>query len=348
MADPRFFRAAGPFTLRQLAAVAGADMLPGGVPDALFHDVAPLDKAGPRDVSFLDNRRYADAFAATRAGACLASPAMAARAPSSTLLLVTTDPYRGYAKIARAFYPASAASPMFSPLAIVAPDAVLGENVRIDPGAAVGSRAEIGAGARIHSNAVIGEGVVIGAGCEIGPGASISHTLMGARVIVHGGARLGQDGFGFAMGAAGHEKVPQLGRVIVGDDVEIGANTTIDRGAGPDTEIGSGTKIDNLVQIGHNVQIGRCCVIVAQVGISGSTRIGDFVVIGGQAGITGHLTIGAGAKIGGQSGVIRDVPEGQVVMGTPALLQREYWRQLATLAQMADKSRKGGGGRGHG
>jgi len=178
---------------------------------------------------------------------------------------------------------------------------------------------------------------VLGADVRVGANVSISHALIGARVRLYPGVRIGQDGFGFALDPARFIKVPQLGRVIIEDDVEVGANTTIDRGAVPDTIIGAGTMIDNLVQIGHNVQIGRGCVLVSQVGISGSTRLGDHVMIGGQAGLSGHLTIGSGARIGAQAGVMRDVAPGETVLGAPALPMREFFRQVAALQRLAKK-----------
>ena len=339
MADPRFYTAAGPFTLGQLAEIAGAEIAGAGsgAPEAVFADVAPLASAGGRDVSFLDNRRYLDAFRKSRAGACLISRESAPAAPSDMRLLIAKDPYRAYAKVAAAYYPMPPPKPGVDPTAAVAPGARLGEGCRIEAGAVIGAGAEIGRRCRISATAVIGEGVMIGDDCTIGPGATLTHAIVGVRTIVHGGARIGQDGFGFALGAGGHLKVPQLGRVVIGDDVEIGANTTIDRGAGPDTTIGDGTKIDNLVQIAHNVSIGRGCVIVAQVGISGSTRIGDFVMIGGQAGVTGHLAIGDGAKIAAQAGVMRNIEPGMTVGGSPAMPQRQWLKSVAMIERMIRK-----------
>ncbi len=335
MADPRFFQVAGPFSVGRLTEIAGARVAPGTDLDRVMEDVASLEEAGPAHVSFLDNRLYAAAFAATRAGACVVKPEMAARAPAGLALLLTEDPYRAYARIAQAFHPVAPPEPAVATAATVDPTARLGEGCRVEPGAVIGARAEIGRRATIGANAVIGPGVVIGEDSVIGAGATVSHSLVGSRVIVHPGVRIGQDGFGFAMGPGGHLKVPQLGRVIVEDDVEIGANTTIDRGTGPDTVIGAGTKIDNLVQIGHNVQVGRGCILVAQVGIAGSVRVGDFVVIAGQAGITGHLKIGAGARIAAQAGIMQDVEPGATIAGAPAVPIREFLRQAATLRRLA-------------
>ncbi len=335
MADPRFFTAAGPFSLARLAEIAGAEIAPGADPAAEFTDVAPLEVAGPGTVSFLDNRKYAAQFADSKAGACVVHPDMASRAPAGMALLLSPDPYRAYALVARAFHPVSPPEPWVAPTAWIDPTATVGEGCRIEPGAMIGARAEVGARCRIAANAVIGDGVVVGDDCVIGSNATLQFAVLGSRVNVYPGARIGQDGFGFAMGPQGHLKVPQLGRVVVGDDVEIGANTTIDRGAGPDTVIGAGCMIDNLVQIGHNVQLGRGCVIVAQVGISGSTRLGDFVAAGGQAGITGHLKIGSGARIAAQSGVMRDVGPGETVGGAPAVPMTEWLRQCAALGKLA-------------
>lgn len=338
MADPRFFAVAGPFPLKTLAAIAGAEIGGSGAdPNAVFHDVAPLSRAGPRDVSFLDNRRYLDEFRASRAGACLVAPDLAPSAPKDMMLLVTKEPYAAYARVAAAFYPRPAPEPAIDPRATVHPTAKLGAGCRIDAGAVIGARAEIGARCHVAANAVIGDGVAIGDDSFIGPGASLAYCVVGARAIIHAGARIGQDGFGFALGPKEHVKVPQLGRVIIGDDVEIGANTTVDRGAGPDTVIGAGTKIDNLVQIAHNVELGRGCVVVAQVGISGSTKIGDFVMLGGQAGLTGHLRIGSGAKIAAQSGVMRDIEPGVTVGGSPAVPMREWLKSVAVLSRLAKK-----------
>jgi len=334
MADSRFFTVAGPFTLEALAGLSGATPRGEPVSPAVFVDVAPLDTAGPEHVSFLDNRKYLDAFQASRAGLCVVAPAMAEKAPKGMALLLADDPYRAYARIAQAFYPVLPPVPWQAPTAWVDPTATLGEGCRIEPGAVIGARAEIGCRCRIGANAVIGDGVVLGDDCTIGAGATVSHALVGRRVSIYPGARIGQDGFGFAMSPQGHLKVPQLGRVVIGDGVEIGANATIDRGAGPDTVIGDGCMIDNLVQIGHNVHLGRGCVLVSQVGVSGSTHLGDFVAAGGQAGLTGHLHIGTGARIAAQSGVMRDIAPGETVGGSPAVAMADWLRTSALLSRM--------------
>jgi len=326
MADRRFFDNAGPFALSELAAIAEAELAPDTDGTRRFADVAPLDAAGPDDVSFLDNRRYLSQFAESRAGACIVAPEFAERAPAGMALLLTGRPYRGYAKVAQAFYPLPRPRPGVHPRAVVDASAMIGEGSEIGPGVVIAARAEIGRGCRIEANAVIGEAVTVGDGTVIGPNASLAYCQVGRACQIHAGARIGTRGFGFSMDPEGFVDVPQLGRVIVGDGVEIGANTTIDRGAGPDTVIGAGAKIDNLVQIGHNVRIGRGCVLVAQSGVAGSTVLQDFVAVAAQAGVSGHLKIGTGAQIGAKSGVMRDVPAGTAVLGSPARPAREFFR----------------------
>ncbi len=337
MADSRFYTAAGPFSLKDLAEVSGARIGEGADPSAKFVDVRPLSDAGADHVSFLDNRRYVESFTKSRAGACLVSSDLAGKAPRRMALLLTDEPYRAFARVAWTFYPEAPVKKAVAKTAAIDGTAKLGKGCRVEPGAIVEAGAEIGSNCQIGANAVIGRGVVVGERCVIGPCASLAYCIVGDRVIVHAGVRIGQDGFGFAPGATGHLKVPQLGRVIVENDVEIGANTTIDRGSGPDTVIGAGTKIDNLVQIAHNVKIGRNCIIVSQVGISGSTQIGDFVMMGGQAGLTGHLQIGNGARIAAQSGVMRDIEPGTEVGGSPARPMREWLREQAMLQRMTRK-----------
>jgi UDP-3-O-[3-hydroxymyristoyl] glucosamine N-acyltransferase len=334
MADSRFFTVAGPFTLAQLAELAGATLADPASAERMVVDVASLESAGPDQISFLDNRKYIAAFQASQAGAAILHPDLADRAPAGMALLLSKDPYRTYAKVAQAFYPRPALRPGIHASAVIDSTARLGEGCQIEANVVIGAGAEIGARCRIAPNVVIGDGVVIGDDGLIGANATVQCALIGARVTLYPGARIGQDGFGFAMGPQGHLKVPQLGRVIIGNDVEVGANTTIDRGAGPDTVVGDGCMIDNLVQIGHNVQLGRGCVVVAQVGISGSTQFGDFVAAGGQAGFAGHLKVGTGARITAQAGVTRDIGAGETVGGTPAVPRIEWLRQAAWLSKM--------------
>jgi UDP-3-O-[3-hydroxymyristoyl] glucosamine N-acyltransferase len=220
---------------------------------------------------------------------------------------------------------------------VIDPSAMIGEGTRVEPCAVIGAHCEIGRRCLIGAGSTIGEATVLGDEVRVSANVSISHAIVGARVRLYPGVRIGQDGFGFSADADGFVKVPQLGRVIIGDDVEIGANTTIDRGAGPDTMIGAGTMIDNLVQVAHNVQIGRNCVLVAQSGISGSTRLGDFVTIGGQVGTVGHIEIGSGARVGGKSGITKDVAAGETVVGSPAVPIRLHHRQVAALKRLAAK-----------
>ena len=315
MADPRFFKNAGPFTLGQLADITGSE-LQGG--DAAFSvsDVATLDQAGAEHISFLDNAKYKKQFTVTTAAACFIHPKMIEIAPTGCALLVSHQPYKAYALAAQAFYP----------------EAVPEQNIH--PSAQIDESAKIGEGCWVEAGAVIGANVEIGDHCRIGANAVISHAIIGNHVRIYRGACIGQDGFGFAIDPAGHIKVPQLGRVILEDGVQVGANTTIDRGAGPDTIIGAGTWLDNLVQIGHNVTMGRGCIVVAQVGVSGSTTVGDFVALGGQAGIAGHLNIGTGARVGAQAGVMRDVPAGEEHIGFPAVTSRQFMRQVAALKRL--------------
>ena len=334
--DPRFFARLGPYALAEVAGACGAEvpaaaMPPDGSAETLLDGVAPLQLAGPSEVSFLDNRRYAAALAATRAGAVIVHPDMAARVPAGTRALVTADPYVGWARVAGLFHPPPPAVPGVHATALVDASATVDASAEIGPFAVIGARAAIGPRCRIGAHAAIGEGVTIGADCRIGAHVSISHALLGARITLYPGVRVGQDGFDFATTKAGFVSVPQLGRVLIEDDVEVGANTTIDRGSAHDTVIGAGCRLDNLVQIGHNVRLGRCCVVVAQVGISGSTVLEDFVMIGGQAGLAGHIRVGRGARVGAQAGVMSDVAAAAEVVGSPALPSREFFRQVATL-----------------
>ncbi|GJE43502.1 UDP-3-O-(3-hydroxymyristoyl)glucosamine N-acyltransferase [Methylobacterium soli] len=343
MSDTVFFSTNHSLSLGDIAEAAGISLPAGADPATMFTGAAPLESAGRRDLAYMDNARYGDALAATRAGACLISPRFAARVPAETIALVTRDPYRAYAGLLARMHPeAVRPAALFgtegvAPGAHVHPQARLEEGVQVDPGAVIGPGAEIGSGTIIGANAAIGPNVRIGRDCSIGAGTTLIHALVGNRVIVHPGARIGQDGFGFAMGVS-HLKVPQIGRVVIQDDVEIGANTTIDRGASRDTVIGEGTKIDNLVQIAHNVVVGRHCVIVSGVGISGSTTLEDYVVLGGQVGVVGHLRIGKGSQIAGSSNVNRDVPPGSRWGGTPAKPVRAWFRELTTLARLAERS----------
>jgi UDP-3-O-[3-hydroxymyristoyl] glucosamine N-acyltransferase len=340
MDEIKFFRRAVTPTLAEIVEWTGARPAPGVDLTQTIVDVAPLDRARPGDLVFLDNPKYVGQLQHTRATACLIGEKYAERAPNSLAALIVREPYRACALVSARLYPdAARPSSLFgaqgvSPGANVHPLALLEADVTVDPGAVIGPRAEIGAGAVIGPNAVIGPDVRIGRFSAIGAGATVCNALIGDRVIVHPGVRIGQDGFGFAMGPRGHLKVPQIGRVIIQDDVEIGANSTIDRGANRDTVIGEGSKIDNLVQIAHNVVIGRHCVIVSQVGISGSTELGDFVSAGGQAGITGHLRIGMGAQIAAQSGVMADVDPGAKIGGSPAKNAREWLKGVAAVDRL--------------
>lgn len=334
-ADPRFFPAGPALTLAEAAIAAGGE-LAGGDPALRITGVGPLQAAGATEVSFLDNRRYLPLLAETQAAAVVLAPEMLAKLPEGRAAIVTSQPYLGFGRIARALHPVPAPRMGIHPSAVVDASARIGEGVEIGPFAVIEAGAEIGAGCIIGPHAVVGAGVVLGEGCRIGAHASLSHTIAGRFVVLHPGARVGQEGFGFAVTPEGRfETMPQLGRVLLEDAVEIGANACVDRGSQGDTVLGAGTRLDNMVQVGHNVRTGRACVLVAQVGISGSTRLGHGVQMGGQAGITGHLQIGDRAQIAAQAGVMSDIGPGEAVGGSPALPMREMMRNVATLRRLA-------------
>ena len=336
MDHPGFWNPAGPFSLSELASYTGAEIPEVSMGEAAksIRSVRALDDAGGSDVSFFDNRKYLSALELTKAAAVFVSAEYARRVPAASVPLVSRDPYRAFAKSLEMFFPDAGHPKVGGGTMVIDESARIEDGAVIEAGAIIGPEAQIGRGSRIAAGAVIGYRATVGRDCFVGSGASVTHALIGNRVIIHAGARLGQDGFGFAMGPSGHYKVRQVGRVIVQDDVEIGANTTIDRGALKDTIIGEGTKIDNLVQIAHNVVIGRHCVIAAQTGISGSTILEDFVAMGGQCGTVGHIRIGLGAQIGAQSGVASDIPRGERWGGYPAKPMISWAREVALLKRL--------------
>jgi UDP-3-O-[3-hydroxymyristoyl] glucosamine N-acyltransferase len=334
MGDPRFFAHTGPHALAAIATIAKGEA---PAVEKMFSGVAPLQSAEPDQVSFLDNRRYASALEHTMAGAVIVHPDMLARVPNATIAIITPAAYEAWARVAALFHPAPPNCPGIHRSAIVDPTARIDPSAEIGPYVVVEAGSVIGPGCRIGSFVSVGKGVTIGSDCRIGAHASLSHALLGSRVYIYPGARIGQEGFSFATTKSGFLSIPQLGRVVIEDDVEVGANSTIDRGSTHDTVIGAGSRLDNLVQIGHNVRLGRCCVIVAQVGIAGSTVLEDFVQVGGQAAMAGHLHIGAGTQIGAQAGVISDAAPGSVLLGSPAQPRTEFFRQVATLRRMTRK-----------
>lgn len=345
MTDPKFFPECTPVSLKQIAEWADAELVRGD-PDATVTSVAPLDEGGEGTLVFIDNPKYAPQLEAVHATACLTPKKYLDRVPNGVAALLAKDPYRSLAKVLAKMVPeAMAPTPVIRqggihPKAVVSDTAVLEEDVVLEAGVLIGDGAHVGAGSVIGPNSVVSASCQIGRNTRISANVTIQHALVGDRVIIHPGVAIGQDGFGFAMGPGGHLKVPQLGRVIIQNDVEIGANTTIDRGANRDTVIGEGTKIDNQVQIGHNVNIGRHCVIVSQVGISGSATLEDYVAIGGQTGVAGHIRIGMAAQVAAVSVVNDDLPGGGRYGGTPAKPVRQWFREMAALSKLAEKDGK--------
>lgn len=349
MTDLRFFKNGEGLTLAGLADLCGAELSEGADGAHRVTGLAALDEALPGDLSFFDNLRYRQALADTRAGCVIVAGRNLKLVPAGVAALVARDPGRAFALAGRALFPAALAPeglgqrPGIAPGAVVDPTAVLEDGVTIEPQAVVGPRASVGRGTIVGAGAVIGPDCQVGRDCRIGSHVSLQHCLIGNGVILHPGVRAGQDGFGYSPGRDGILKVVQIGRVIIQDGVEIGANTTIDRGAIRDTVIGENTKIDNQVQVGHNVRIGRNCMIVSQVALAGSVTLGDGVVIGGQSAVNNHVTVGDEAQIAAISSVAGDVPPRARWGGVPAKPVRDWFREVTWVSEMAKAGRDPGG-----
>jgi UDP-3-O-[3-hydroxymyristoyl] glucosamine N-acyltransferase len=335
MADPRFFRRSGPIALGEIARFVGGELSQPGSTDFMIQDIAALEYATEGDITVLSDRRYLRVLGDNAASAVITTEALGRFISQDRLLVLIDQPRLAFARLGHLFYRESVAEyPGIDPSARIAASATIGTGVQIEPGVVIGADAVVGAGCQIGANAVIGAGVVLGEQCRVGPNATISHALIGNRAEIGSGASIGGPGFGFEPQAGGLVRMLQVGRVIIDDDVDIGANTAIDRGATGDTVIGAGSKLDNLVQIGHNVRLGKFCIVCGQAGIAGSTVLGDGVVVGGGSSISDHLTIGSGAKIAGKSGVMRDIEPGGVVAGYPAIPIGDWRRQSAGLIRL--------------
>lgn len=338
MPDPRFFEDLGPISLGELAELTGAELTQAGAARRSVHSVAILSQAKAQSVTFLADRKHAGGAEALKAGACFIQAKDADLLPEGCVALLTSNPQGAYAIAAQRLHRMRA----IAPGPAVSPEAEVEDGALLSPGVVVGAGARIGRGAHIGANTVIGPGVAIGRDCLISANVSIFCALVGDRVKILAGARIGEAGFGATVGPKGLVDIPQLGRAILQDGVTIGANSCVDRGAFDDTVVGENTKIDNLVQIAHNVRVGRNCVMAAHTGISGSVTIGDGSQLGGRVGIADHINIGAGARLGAAAGVMKDVPPGETWGGFPARPMRVWLRETAWLTQKA--SRRNGAG----
>ena len=330
---------ANTITAEAIAALVTGELIGDG--KVAVSGVAPLDRASESDLSILSSAKYAPMLADTRAGIVLIDPKFRDVAGQPRARIIVKEPLEKLLALLPKLYPESAPAPGVAATARIGKGAVLGQRVSIGEYAVIGAGARLADGVAIGALCVIGDGVSIGEGTRLWAGVTIyPGATLGARTIVHSGARIGSDGFGYVFRDGAHNKIPHVGRCIIGDDVEIGANSTIDRGSIDDTVIGNGTKIDNLVHIAHNVRVGEKCLVIAQVGVSGSARIGDGAIVAGQAGIAGHVSIGAGARIGAQAGVFGDVPPGETWSGYPARPHRESLRASAALFKLAGMMRR--------
>ncbi|MET3612682.1 UDP-3-O-[3-hydroxymyristoyl] glucosamine N-acyltransferase [Rhizobium aquaticum] len=335
--------------LGKLAERIGASLHKSEDADVMIRSVAPVYRAVEGDICYMLSRKNRAELETCRASAIICDEALLSLVPGHIPALVAKSAHAAFALAGLILHPSAARpetiaqSEGISPLAVVHPTSVLEPGVIVEPHAVIGAHVAIGAGSRIGPGAMIGNAVKIGRDCTIAGGASVLCSLIGNNVIIHNGARIGQDGFGYAPGPTGMIKIVQIGRVIIQDNVEIGAETTIDRGTMDDTVIGEGTKIDNQVQIGHNVQIGRHCALVSKVGVAGSAKIGNGVQIGGAAGINGHISIGDGAQVAAMSGVMNDVPPGEKVAGQPARPIKEFFREIAERAARSGARKAKGG-----
>jgi len=339
MADERrFLGAPRPTSLAAIVHASGGQAASGG--DHVFEGVAPLDAAGAAHVSFCEGRSYRSALRQTSAGLVLVAPDLAGDVPPGSIAVVCRDPALAFGRVAALFHPVRPPNGSIHSSAVIHADAMIGEGTEIGACSVIEAGAEIGRNCRIGPFALIGENVVLGDDCIIHSHCSVTHAILGRAVVLHPGARIGQEGFGFNATADGRfVTAPQLGLVRLDDRVEIGANSCVDRGGLGETSLGAGTRIDNLVQVGHNVRTGRGCILVAQVGVSGSTIMGDYVMAGGQSGFAGHLKIGNKARIGAQAGVMTDVPPNVEFLGSPATFKKDAMRAMLILKRLGRESR---------
>lgn len=337
MVDTRFYNHSGKKTISEIAKICNADIVTPGIENEEINDINTMTAAQKGEICFFYDRKKKAAGAEIKASACVTTPELAQFVAQNVIILTTADPKLAYLKLNEAMYSEKKPQPKISPMAYIDSTAEIGEGCSISPYAVIGANVKIGKNTVVEPFAVVEQGCTIGDNCRLGAHCYIAYSIIGNNCYIYNGARIGQDGFGFETINGVHKRIPQLGRVIIGNDVEVGSCSCIDRGALGDTVIGDGCRIDNLVQIAHNDKLGRGCIIVSQTGIAGSCNFGDYVVCGGQTGFADHLNVGSGAQVGAQSGVMRDIEAGSIVMGSPCVPFKDFMRQVSFIQKSSKK-----------